>query len=48
MTEADKLFALIASAMLAALFVHCYADLAEAHVRKIIMVKAAGDGMPTD
>ena len=48
MTEADKLFALIASAMLAALFVHHYADLAEAHVRKIIMVKAAGDGMPTD
>ena len=47
MTEADKLFALIASAMLAALFVYHYADLPQAHVRKI-MVKAAGDGMPTD
>jgi hypothetical protein len=48
MTEADKLFALIASAIMAALFVHRYADLPQAHLPKIIMVKAAGDGMATD
>jgi hypothetical protein len=47
MTEAEAL-ALIASATLAALFVHRYADLPQAHVRKIIMVKAASDGMPID
>ena len=48
MTEADKLFALIASAILAALFVHRYADLPQVHLPTIIMVKATGGGLPTD
>jgi hypothetical protein len=48
MTEADKLFALIASAIVAALFVHRYADLPQVHLPTIIMVKATGGGIPTD
>ena len=48
MTDADKLLALIASAIVAALFVHRYADLPPIHLPTIIMVKATGGGMPTD
>jgi len=48
MTEADKLLALIASAIVAALFVHRYADLPLIHVPAIKMLKAAQGGIPTD
>ena len=47
-TETDKLLVLIASAILAALFVHRYADLPQVHLPTIIMVKATGGGLPTD
>ena len=48
MTETDKLFAIIASAIVAALFVHRYADLPPIYPPTIIMVKATGGGVPTD
>lgn len=48
MTEADKLLALIASAILAALFVHRYADLPQVHMPEIKMLKATRGGIPTD
>ena len=48
MTEVDKLFVVIASAIVAALFVHRYADLPPIHLPTIIMVKATGGGVPTD
>jgi hypothetical protein len=48
MTEADKLMALIASAIVAALFVHRYADLPQVRIPTIRMLKATGSGILTD
>jgi len=48
MTETDKLLVLIASAIVAALFVHRYADLPPIHIPAVRMVKATGSGIPTD
>ena len=47
-TETDKLLALIASAIVAALFVHRYADLPQVHIPTIKMVRATRGGIPTD
>jgi|tagenome__1003787_1003787.scaffolds.fasta_scaffold20115276_1 hypothetical protein len=47
-TETDKLLVLIASAILAALIAHCYADLPPIHIPAVRMVKATGSGIPTD
>ncbi len=48
MTETDKLFALIASAILAALFAHRYADLPSIHIPTIIILRPVGSGISTD
>jgi len=48
MTKPDKLFALIASAILAALFVHRYAELPQVHIPTITILKAKGSGVQTD
>ena len=48
MSETDKLMAVVASAIVAALIVHRYADLPQIHFPAIIMVKPAIGGIPSD
>ena len=48
MTETDKLLVLIASAIVAALFVQRYADRPPIHIPAVRMVKATGSGILTE